>query len=145
MKKFLYFAAFAMMIVLSSVIVSCGDDEVPEEAYGTTIVGTWFTDDQVGIPGNGDYYEYIQFRANGTYTHVKSDVDEPEGYFVQTGKWYVSDGSIALSHDFGIEDVDDIYISYEIVKVTKDKLTLKVMGITFHLSKVSDSVIDSFL
>lgn len=47
MKKFLYFAAFAMMIVLSSVIVSCGDDEVPEEAYETTIVGTWFTDGQV--------------------------------------------------------------------------------------------------
>lgn len=87
----------------------------------------------------------MQFRANGTYTYVKSDADEPDGYFVQTGKWYVSDGNIVLSYDFGIEDVDDFCISYEIMKVSKDKLSLKVMGITFHLARVSDSVIDSFL
>ena len=145
MKKYLSFIAFAMLAVFSLSFVSCSsdDDESEPTENSSDIIGTWYDDYD-----NDDDFSYIQFKSDGTFIDVESSEDAEKGYWVQRGKWSIS-GDKLMMKVTSSDDPFDIWVgttlTYDIIKIEKNKLTMSLWGITGTLVRVSDDAIQKYL
>lgn len=132
----------AMLVSTLGLLSSCGDDddENVNEENTSIFIGTWSMTSGEGWDGyEGDEEpEYAQFKSDGTYINVQFD----DGLYITKGTWLVKDSKLIMKETVG--DLKGTY-SYEILNLSKSKITLEMYGLKATLEKVPDSTIDEYL
>ena len=152
MKKYFNFMAFAMVAVFSLTFISCGNDDdkdEPNSKVNSDLVGTWkglsISTSFNGVDGVSE--EYIQMKDDGTY--VYAFYDDEDGFSMTEGKWYVKEDRLYirtnLFQEYGDMQSEDMTISYRIVELKKQYMTIELMGIVCKCEKVADSEMEAFV
>lgn len=134
----------AMMVAALSFTACSSDDDNDSKETNSDLVGTWSVQSVEGWGmSEDDFYDYMQFRSDGTYIEVQEDEDAEKGYTVDKGKWTVSNNKIVLYVEVGV--LAGSTFSFDIVKKEKDKITVSMWGLSSHLIRVSDDIIEKYL
>ena len=137
-KKFSLFA----LIVAALSFTACGDDDIGDDGISSSeIVGTWMGGDIEGwLLDFDDMIEfgeadYFQFKDDGTFVRIYVEENE-----IEYGDWKLNNGNLIMHY----KD-DGMTITYDVISVNKKTLVLSILGLTFYLERVSDSVINKYL
>lgn len=139
-SNFSIIATCAILITALSFISCNSNDEEDDFNNSSFLIGTWSVTSGQGWGGytGDDEPEYIQFKSDGTYINVQFD----EGVYITKGTWRATDTEIILKETEG--DLMGTY-TYAILNHTQSTLTVKMWGLTAHLTKVPDSTIDKYI
>lgn len=116
MKKLFGIIMLAMLVVFSTALVSCGDDD--DEFSSKSIIGTWKWTDGTD---SGTIYEEAEytFKKNNIVTAKDSlYVYGQKTVSYTSGKYYVNGTNVLLElDDWGTEDWEIVYFDGKMMKV----------------------------
>ena len=133
------------MVVATLSFTACGGSESDDEFDGggssSAIVGTWKAEDiggwvdrEMNYVSNGGY---VQFKKDGTF--IVANVKYDKHY----GDWTLSNNTLNLHY------TDDAWVgvrlSYDVITLNQQSLTIAIYGLKINYKRVSDSEINKYL
>ena len=151
MKKLFYI--FTMVAIVATIVVSqTSCDNNSDDFVISDFSGTWKLQSQSGWGNSYSAVTYLKLMSNGTY--VECDYSTTKGYYsLQNGEYWVDNKTRTLYVRAKSQQSTNPYLlgtegttfGMEIIEITKDKMTLRLLGQTSSYVRVSDSEFDQML